>query len=304
MNRFLRQYTRLRDEAGDGTDGGGAATTPFASFYGQDGLNREAVEALPEEAKAMRSLIEKYPNEQELYRGIQHLRSTASSKGLERLAPDATDDEKHRHQTMVKEYFGVPDQVEGYGVQKPEGIPDEMWDAEGTNTLLGILHQHNASPDLVKALTEHQVGQMQSTLEKAPEQEALRRQEVNQELREAFGNDLGQITEDGKRGLQLLGVEMPESGEIADLKIGFAKIIEMGKRMTELVSEDTQSRGLARGEGRDTAGSYREQAAAIKTDPSNPFNSDFNSEDPARQKRAQAEYYRLLKMADAEEGKR
>ena len=304
MNKYLRKFTRLREEAGGGSDGGGGTatetpSTPFGSFYNESGVNREAVEALPEDAKSIRSLIEKYPSEAELYKGIQHLRATASSKGLERLSADADDTEVHRHNTMVKEYFGVPDAVDGYGVQKPENIPDEVWDQEGTDALLGILHKHNASPELVKALAAHQVEGFEAEIAKAPQQEQARIDDVNKQLAEAFGNDLSAISQEGLKGLAALGIQVPESGNISDLKIGYPEILKAGQRMTQLISEDTVSREANRDKAGNTAGSYKEQAMAIKADPANPFNADFNSEDPARQKKAQAEFNRLMNLSDA-----
>lgn len=276
--------------------------TPFSGFYGENGVNQEALDALPESHGVIKSLVEKYPTgEDALLKGIHHLRATASSKGLERLAPDATDEEKHRHTTMVKEYFGVPDQVDGYGVTKPEDIPEEVWNAEETDALLGILHQHNASPELVKALAEHRINGFKEQIAKAPELEKARVDEVNKELQESFGNDLPVISESAKKGLKVLGVELPESGNLADMKISYTDIVKAGARVTELIAEDSQARELRRDKSGNTAGTYREQANAVKTDPSNPFYADFTSEEPARQKRAQAEYLRLMNLADAME---
>lgn len=318
MPASMRQFLRLRNEAGDGDEGGGDSgtggdgtgdaggggnggsaefTTPFAGFYGENGLNREALEKLPESAKPIRSMLEKYPNEEALYGGIKNLQYLASQKSLQKLSPDADDIQKHQHAQMVKEYFGVPDHPDGYGVTKPEEIPDEIWDAEGTNELLGLLHQHNASPELVRALAEHQVNSIKAQLDSIPDQEKARIDSVNQELQGAFGNELPKVAETALKGLRALGVEVPESGNLAELKISYTDIVKAGQRMTELISEDVVSRGAGRDASGMTAGSYRDQAIAIKTDPSNPFYSDFVSEEPSRQKRAQAEFNRLMNLA-------
>jgi len=313
MNKYMKRIAFLREEAGDGGDGGGDGaaaaaaapepTTPFGAYYGADGVNREALESMSDDAKPIRSLIEKYPSEAELYKGIQHLRATASSKGLERLPADATDEEKHRHSTMVKEYFAVPDAVEGYGITKPEHIPDEVWNGEETNKLLGILHEHNASPELVQALAAHQVEGFESEIANAPELEKQRIDQVNAELQESFGNELPQVSQEAMKGLAVLGVELPESGNLADLKVSYTDIVKAGQRMTELISEDHMSREIGRDKSGMTAGSYKDQAMAIKSDPANSFNADFNSEDPNRQKRAQAEYRRLMELSETLERK-
>ena len=280
----MRQFIRLRDEAGDGEggtgagDGAGAPSTPFGSFYGESGLNREALDTLPESAAPIRSMLEKYSNEDALYGGIKNLQYLASQKSLARLPADATDEQKHQHSTMVKEYFGVPDHAKDYGVTKPEGVPDEMWDQDGTDALLDILHQHNASPELVQALSAHQIAGMQAELDKAPQREEDRRAEVNAELQKSFGNDLQTVSADAAKGLAALGIDMPESGNLADLKIGYTEILQAGQRMTQLIGEDAVSRGLARDSSQNSAGSYRDQAMAIKSDPSNKFYADFTSQ--------------------------
>lgn len=312
MSSFMKQFTRLRDEAGDGGDAGGTGvtdqggggagapvSTPFGSYYNESGLNREALETLPESAAPIRSMLEKYQSEDALYGGIKHLQHLAGQKSLQRLPADADDAQKHQHATMVKEYFGVPDHAEGYGIVKPENIPDEVWDQEGTDKLLGILHQHNASPELVRALAAHQVEGFEAEIAKAPEAEAQRIAGINEELQGSFGTELSVVSAEAMKGLQALGVAVPESGNLADLKISYTDIVKAGQRMTQLISEDTISREAGRDNRQSGAGSYQDQAMAIKTDPANPFYADFTSEDPSRQKRAQAEFHRLLNLSQA-----
>jgi hypothetical protein len=313
----MKQFTRLQDVLDDGAAGGGAAgtvdgdaaaasaapSTPFGSYYNENGLNREAMEALPESAAPMRSMLEKYGTEEALYGGIKNLQYLASQKSLQPLSADATDEQKHHHDTMAKEYFRVPDHAKDYGVVKPENIPDEMWDAEGTDALLGILHKHNASPELVQALAAHQVEGFEAEIAKAPEAEAARIAEINTELQGSFGNELPAVSADAMRGLASLGIEVPESGNLSDMKISYTDIVKAGQRMTQLIGEDAVSRGMSRDSSQNSAGSYRDQANAIKTDPSNSHYKDFTSEDPARQKVAQAEWYRLMNMAETLEKK-
>lgn len=327
--RFFEPFKRLRAEEGEGDSGGGdgaaaestatatqeapegsaapaggeTPSSPFGSFYGDQGLNREAVEKLPDSYKPIKSLLEKYPSEEAFIGGVKNLQYLAGQKSLQPLPADADEAQKEQHSKMVKEYFGVPDSPEGYGIQKPEDVPDELWDEKSTNDLVGILHKHNASPDMVRELTEYQVNAMKAAVGSPEEQHAAHVESVNKDLKAKFGNELGQVSEAGLKGLKMLGVEIPESGQVADLHIGYAEILAAGKRMTELIGEDPNGRAKG-GNNQATAGSYKQQAEAIKdgSDPSNKFYQDFTSEEPARQKRAQAEYRRLMDLAQTLEG--
>lgn len=319
MSAYMKQFLRLRNEADDGGEGGGdgdaaaaaaaaastAPVTPFGSFYNEGGgLNRERVDALGEEYAPIKGMLEKYQNkESDLIGGIKHLNWTAGQKSLQKLPADADDAQKHQHNVMVKEYFGVPDGAEGYGIKKPDNIPDEMWDQAGTDKMLSLLHEHNASPELVQALAASRTADFEALIDAEPQRETARVDEVNKELQAAFGNDLPAISAQAMKGLAVLGAQVPESGNMADLKLSYTQIAEMGQRVTELISEDAMSRGMSRDTAGNSAGTYREQAIAVKTDPSNSFNADFNSDDPHRQRRAQAEYTRLMSVADSMEGK-
>lgn len=308
MPAWMRQFIPLREEddgSGGGGGGGGGDDTPsspFAGIYSDEGLNREALDTLPESASGLKSLLEKYPNEEAFYGGIKNLQFLAGQKSLQRLDPNATDAEKAQHATMVREYFGTPDNVDGYGVKKPDDIPDEVWNAESTNKQLEILHKHNASPELVRELAEFRINEFKDEMAKAPEQQAARVAEINAELQKEFGNDLPAVTQAAMKGLAALGVELPESGNIADLKISFPQIVAAGQRMTELISEDVIALEARKDASGNTAGSYLDQANDIKTNPNNPFYADENSP-IEKQKASQKEFLRLMNLHDTMKGK-
>lgn len=274
----------------------------LSAFYGENGLNTEAVSELPEDASALKSLLNKYPNEQAFHSGLKNLQYLASQKGLSRLPDDASDADKANQQKMLKEFFQVPDQPDGYGIQKPEGIPDEYWNKEGTDALLGILHKHNASPELVRELAQHQVEALQKALQPNEEAEQARKEQINNEIREAFKGETKEVLEAAKKGLAVLGIDLPESGDIADLQIPHTKIIEAGKLITEMISEDAMDT-ITHSE-RSAVESLQQQSMAIKNDPSNPFYADFNSGDPEREARAQKEFLRLRKQIEQINGAR
>jgi len=299
MNRF--KYGFLRDAADEGAAAGGGAGTPPAEgtptstgtlgFYGEQGLDRTRLDALPEEAKGFRSLLEKYPNENELYKGIQNLQYSAAQKRLERPAEDAPDDIKAQHQQMVREYNQVPATPEDYGITRPEDVPEEYWNDDRASSIAKLLHEHNAPPSLVQALVAAESESLKAAAAGQEEARMAQKSETLAALRQEFGAGADAMLLDAKRGAMTLGINVPD--DILDTSIDGKTFIAAMSQMTKLISEDrlvTPSGGAGAVE---STGDIMSEVKAIKGDPSNPFYADFNSGDPTRTARAQERLQKL-----------
>jgi len=244
----------------------------------------------------------KYPSMEAAESGMKNLNYVASQKRLERPAADADEATLHNHQQMVRDYMGTPDKSDGYGVKRPDDIPEEAWDGARQDAYLEIMHKHNASPELVNELFGAQAQELRDGATQVPELTAAERDRVNAEITKEFGADTGAAMDSAKKAMTMLGIELPESGELADLSLSHTDLIAALGRASKLFSEDAQSLGVREG-GSEAAGTYRNQALAIKSDPANRYNADFTSDDPNRQRIAQGEFHRLMDLAAIEEKK-
>jgi hypothetical protein len=288
------QYGFLRDEAGDGVDAGGGAGTPPAEgtpssngtlgFYGEQGLDRTRLDSLPEEAKGFRSLLEKYPSESELYKGIQNLQYSAAQKRLERPPEDAPDDVKAQHQQMVRDYNRVPASPEEYGIKRPDDVPEEYWSNERASSIASILHQHNAPPELVQALVAAEAESLKGMVAGQEEARMAQKSEALSALRQEFGVAADSMLLDAKRGAMTLGINVPD--DILDTSIDGKTFIAAMSRMTKLISEDRLVTPTGGAGAVESTGDIMGEIRAIKSDSSNPYYADYNSGVPERQQRA------------------
>lgn len=253
----------------------------LAAYYGENGLDRNAVNELPDDYSAIKGLLNKYPTDlKALNNGIKGLNYLAGQKGFIKLGEGASEADIAYQQKMLKEFNNVPDQIDGYGIQKPEGLPDEYWDQEQTNALLSTLHKHNASPELVRELADLQSQALQKALTPNPEAEAALKESIRQEIRDTFKGETEEVIKLGTKGLAAVGIDMPESGDLADLEISRAQLLEAGRKITQMITEDTMS--LVNREDQDIITSLEKEMHDIKNNPSHPLFADFDSGDPDR----------------------
>lgn len=292
-NGFLREEADGTPDAGGGTPPaeGTPASTGTLGFYSEKGLDRSRLDGLPEEAKGFRSLLEKYPTENELFKGIQNLQYSAAQKRLERPAEDAPDDVKTQHQQMVREYNQVPESPEGYGITRPDDVPEEYWNEERAGGIAAILHKHNASPELVRELVAAEVEATKGVIAGGEEARVAQKSETLTALRSELGAATDQALLDAKRGAMTLGINVPD--DILDTQIDGKTFVKAMNNMTKLISEDRLVTPTGGAGEIESTGDIMSEIKAIKGDPSNPFYADYNSGDPARQQRAQERLRKL-----------
>jgi hypothetical protein len=171
----------------------------------------------------------------------------------------------------MRKLNNVPEKPEGYGIKKPDGVPDDQWNGEYVGGILGVLHKHNASPELVQELTKFD-GEFASKLRaggEAAQAETLKKE--GEALRTAFGSDFDKKLGQAKRAAATLGLDVndPAIGNSSKVIIALAKVAEM-------VSEDK----LVSGEGgADFGKSDREKALDIVNNPANPLYKAFHEAD-------------------------
>lgn len=258
--------------------GGAPGTAPaaggqpwFVGLYGNDGkIDPKKFDALPDHLKAHAETFRKYPTVEALLGGMGNLSNLAGKKGLQPLPKDSPPELVAERAALMRTLNGTPEKPEGYGVKKPDNVPDALWDQEYVGGVLGILHKHNASPELVQELTGfdathavklHGNGEAATTAAFKKEEEALKTW---------GGADLGKKLDLAKRGAASLGLD------INDPIFRNSKVVIAMAKHAEAVGEDR----LISGEGgADFGKSDREKALDIVNNPSNPLHKAFHDAD-------------------------
>lgn len=241
-------------------------------------INKAAFDKLPDGLKAYKDTFAKYDTAEAFFHGVGNLVNLAGKKGLQPLPADAPEAVKAERAALMRTLNNVPEKIEGYGVKKPDGLPDEQWNPEYVNGILGVLHKHNASPELVKELVALDA---QSATAMRAQGEAAKQAAYKQEvatLQKEFGAEFGKKIDLAARAARTLGLD-PNDASV----FGNAKVVSAFARMAEMVSEDRlvngdASAGFSKGD--------REKALDIINNAANPLHTAYHNTADPRHKQA------------------
>lgn len=269
-------------QGGQGQGGQGQQkpnTTPFyADLYGPDGkLNHAAFDRLPDHLKPHVETFKKYQTVEALLGGMGNLANLAGKKALAPLPANAPAELKAERQALMRQLNGTPEKAEGYGVKKPANIPPEMWDDAYVNDIVGVLHKHNASPDLVRELLTVDSKHATSRIDRNGQTEAQAYAKEETALREAFGPRFNEKVDLAIRGARTLGLD-PNDPIFRNHKV----VVAMS-RFAEMVSEDK----LVSGDEKGGSGlSDRQKARDIVMNPANPLHAAYHDPNHAEHESA------------------
>ena len=239
-------------------------------MYGADGkIDAKKFDALPDHLKAHKDTFAKYQTVEALLGGMGNLANLAGKKGLEPLPKDAPAELHAERAALMRKLNNVPEKPEGYGIKKPDGVLDDQWNGEYVNGVLGVLHKHNASPELVAELVKLDqdfAGKVRAGGEAAAT--AALKQE-GEALKLTFGSEFDRKLGMAKRAALTLGLDVadPSIGNSSKMIVALAKVAEM-------VSEDK----LVAGDGTPDGGkSDREKALDIINNETNPLYKAYHA---------------------------
>lgn len=282
---------------------GDAVPDPFyKGWIDADGkIDPKAYDRLPTELAPYKDTLSRFKTAPELIAGMVHSISLNGKKGLMPLPENASDQEKAEWSGRLRGLLGVPEKPEGYGVKKPEGVPQELWNEPYVQTMTGILHKHNASPALVRELIEADVKQGNTSSGDFQARQAKEIEGQKAEISKAWGSEVQTKLTGAMKMAKVMGLDIndPRIGNNAAVIIGLAKA-------AELFAEDT----LHRAGGGDGAGSAlvgsgdpRQASLSIKRDPANPLHLAYHDSTHPRHKEALNKVF-ALDGAYAEQQKR
>lgn len=215
----------------------------------------------------------KYKTVEELIKGHGNIQSLASGKtdGMVRL-PKGEDDTQGLRE--FRKALGIPDEVSGYGVKKPDNVPDEQWSQENVDQYLNLLHKHNASPSLVKELIDlngNLTGLQTETFTREQEIQSEKfAEEQRSKLEQEHGSTLNAVADVAHRAAQHFGVSEDLKSELLSTAEGVNLLHKMGKS----IGEDNLPNTL-----RSQAKAAKDEAMQIMTDPNHPDHARYRQGD-------------------------
>lgn len=138
------------------TEAAGTVKPWFAEIFDSTGaINKATFDRLPDNVKKFRSSLEQYNSAEALFHALGHNKSLVGAKALARLPEDAPQEAKDAQAKIIREVLGVPDKVEGYGIKKPDQLPEGVtWDDAMVGKYLEVMHKHNLPPAAVQELVK------------------------------------------------------------------------------------------------------------------------------------------------------
>ena len=203
-------------KSADGTDTaqtGAAMQEPFwKGLLNDDGtVNKARWDHLPDDLKPLRPTLDKLNSLPDILKTYHHANTLVGKKGLMPLREGATKAEVEEFTARMREINRVPEKPEGYGITRPEDIPEELWNDEYANGMAALLHKHNISPEAVKELVAANYEATKQTLAQQEVAQAKQREqfvaEVNKTVQKEWGNNLQERLSAAQRGARFLGID-------------------------------------------------------------------------------------------------
>lgn len=136
----------------------GAAAQDYwgKELAGPDGkLNLAAFDKAPDDLKPLKDQIGRYATLDEWLKGSAEREKLLGKKGLmEPLPANATEQQKTERSALLRKVNGTPEKPEGYGFQRPQDLPEQLWNQEFANEVQKAMFEEGASPTLAKRLFE------------------------------------------------------------------------------------------------------------------------------------------------------
>lgn len=230
----------------------------------------EALKPLGVEEQA--GAFAKYKNVQEMFKGHGHLNILASGKqqGV-RLPTDENDTEGIRE---FRKALGVPEDIAGYGIKKPDNVPDEQWSDKNVQQYLNLLHKHNATPDMVKELIELNGSLTNGQSEEYQQEQQIQADKFAEEqkrlLTDEFGSTLSTVASVAHRAAQHFGI----SDELKSQLVSTAEGVKLLHKMGQSVGEDNLPNDIT-----SSAKAAADDAYQIMTNPAHPLHERYRAGD-------------------------
>ena len=229
------------------------------SFFSDDGLRPEIANLITDDNKAAKSFFEKYKGAEDANKaiidGIANMQYMMGQKAMTRPDENAPEHVKEAFLNHLRNINNVPEKPDGYGIERPEDIPEEMWNAEEISQYADIFHKHNISPDAVKDLMERYTEGLRSVPEQLEAQQAQSLKVERDKLNSEFGMEAEKMIKRASEAANLWGLSQEEAARIGQTAEGIKLLARLKNSVSSDVTSNTQSSGMNQNRS-----SYEEQA--------------------------------------------
>lgn len=282
-----------------------AATTAVSSpwyteLYDTTGkLNHAAFDKAPDHIKAQKDYFTRYPTIEDVFFGSGNAFANIGKKALAPLPDSATDAMKAERKAHLDMINGVPVDIKGYGLKRPDNVPEGNWSDEAADKLAATLQKYSGSPALGHELLGIQASLVEKSIQQQKQQEQAFMTGEDTTFKTAIQNQnlpLDRANELTMRGAALLGID-PKSPILVTAEGRLACLKAQQMTAESKFIGDKQSEG---NQGSDE----RQQALDITSNPENPKHAAYRNPQHPMYKQVNEEVDRLYAAWGAKGGAR
>ena len=275
------------------------AETWWKGYFKEDGtIDKARLSHLPDEMKGDKALFERFNKVDDLFKSYAHHARLAREKGLAPLRDGASETEVSEHLAKIARANNAPEKWEGYGLKKPEGVADGLWDQTYADSMAKVFHKYGLSPKAVSDITSESMRLQQETLATIEADNAKAQDDhwkaQEKALRDAFGPYKEQRLKEAVAGARWMGLDPsdPIFSQNAALIIAAAKV---ASKISEAKFVDGSSELT-------TGKSAESEITAIANDPSHKYYDIMRnpSKNPRLYEEAIAYRRKLIQQVSAE----
>jgi hypothetical protein len=207
------------------------AETWWKGWVKEDGsLDKSRLTHLSDAEKADKAFLERFGKFDDFIKTAIHGSKMAREKGLLPLREGATKEEVDDFLARRARLNGAPEKPEGYGIKRPETLPEEAWDDDIMGRVAKAAHARGLSKDDLAALVNEHAAAVDEKLKAIQEENAAAEEkawkEANAKLDTTFGPFKAERIKEAVHGARWMGIdpESPTFVQNADLIIAAQKV--------------------------------------------------------------------------------
>lgn len=136
-------------------------------------LDAKALDRLPEHLSSLKPVLERQGTLDDVLGVLFNAQQLAGKKGLAPLPDSAPQNIKDERKALLDSINGVPKDIAAYGIKKPDGVPDEVWNPKLGENFAKWCQDNSVAPKAAQKLIEINMGSVREQI-KAQEEYAAK----------------------------------------------------------------------------------------------------------------------------------